>query len=43
MGVFEGADEADVRRHTEADPVMQANIGFRIEVTPMRAHMRQAA
>ena len=42
MGVFEGADEADVRRHTDADPVMRANIGFRIELTPMRAHMRQA-
>jgi uncharacterized protein len=40
MGVFEGADEADIRRHTDADPVMQANIGFKIEVTPMRAHLR---
>ena len=43
MGVFEGADEAEVKRHTAADPVMQANIGFRIEVTPMRAYMRQTA
>ena len=40
LGVFEGADEADVRRHTDADPVMQANAGFRIELTPMRAYTR---
>jgi uncharacterized protein YciI len=43
MGVFEGADEADIRRHTDADPVMQANIGFKIELIPMRAHLRAMA
>jgi uncharacterized protein YciI len=42
MGIFEGADEADVRRRTDADPVMQANIGFKIEVMPMRALTRES-
>jgi uncharacterized protein YciI len=43
MGVFEGADEADVQRSLDADPALQANIGFRIEITPMRAYTRAAA
>ena len=43
MGVFEGADEADVKRRTDDDPVMKANIGFKVEITPMRAFTRQAA
>ena len=43
MGVFEGADAADVQRSLDADPVLTANIGFRIEITPMRAHTRAAA
>ena len=42
MGVFSGADEAEVQRALDADPVMQANVGFRIEVTPMRAHTRDS-
>ena len=42
MGIFEGADEADVKRRTGADPVMQAGIGFRIEITPMRAMTRES-
>ena len=42
MGVFEGADEADVKRRTDADPVMKANIGFKIEITPMRALTRES-
>ena len=42
MGVFEGADENDVKRHTDADPVMKAGIGFRIEITPMRALTRES-
>jgi uncharacterized protein YciI len=41
MGVFEGADEAEVKRRTDADPVMQAGIGFAVEITPMRAITRQ--
>ena len=43
MGVFEGADEADVQRSLDADPALKANIGFRIEITPMRAYTRAAA
>jgi uncharacterized protein YciI len=43
MGVFEGADEAAVARFLVADPVMQADIGFKIEITPMRAHTRETA
>ena len=42
MGIFEGADEADVKRRTDADPVMQAGIGFKIEITPMRAITRES-
>ena len=42
MGVFEGADEVEIKRRTEADPVMQANIGFRIEITQMRALTRES-
>ena len=37
------ADEADVQRSLDADPVMKANIGFKIEVAPMRAHTRAVA
>jgi hypothetical protein len=40
MGVFEGADEAEVRRRVAADPVMKAGIGFRVEITPMNAMTR---
>ena len=40
MGVFEGADEAEVKHRTDADPVMQAGIGFKVEITPMRAITR---
>ncbi len=43
MGIFEAADEADVRRRTGADPVMMANIGFKVEIVPMRAVTRAAA
>ena len=42
MGVFEGADEAEVKRRTDADPVMQANIGFKVEITPMQAMTRES-
>ena len=41
MGVFEVADEAEVKRRTDADPVMQANIGFKVEITPMHALTRE--
>ena len=40
MGVFEGGDEAEVQRRTDADPVMKARIGFKVEITPMRAITR---
>ena len=43
MGVMDAADEAEVKRRTDADPVMQANIGFKVEVSPMRAITRTAA
>ena len=43
MGVMDAADEAEVKRRTDADPVMQANIGFRVEISPMRAITRTAA
>ena len=42
MGIFEGADEAEVMRRTDADPVMKANIGFKIEIIPMRAITRES-
>ena len=42
MGVFEGADEAEIRCRTDADPVMQAGIGFKVEITPMRAMTRES-
>ena len=41
MGVMEGADESEVRLRTDADPVMKAGIGFRVEITPMRAITRE--
>jgi len=43
MGVMDAADEVDVKRRTDADPVMRANIGFKVEVSPMRAITRTAA
>jgi uncharacterized protein YciI len=43
MGVMDAADEAEVKRRTDADPVMRANIGFKVEVSPMRAITRTAA
>jgi len=42
MGIFTAADEAEVKRRTEADPVMQANIGFKVEITPMQAMTRES-
>ena len=42
MGIFAGADEAEIRRRADADPVMQAGIGFKIEITPMRAVTRES-
>ena len=43
MGVFDAADEAEVRRLLDTDPVMQAKIGFKTEITPMRAYTRELA
>ena len=40
MGVFDVADEAEVKRRTDADPVMKAGIGFKIEILPMQALTR---
>ena len=40
MGVMEAADEADARRRTDADPVVRAGVGFKVEITPMRAITR---
>jgi len=42
MGIFAGADEVEIKRRTDADPVMQAGIGFKIEITPMRAVRRES-
>jgi uncharacterized protein YciI len=42
MGVVEGADENEVRKRTDADPVVKAGIGFRTEITPMRAITRES-
>ena len=40
MGIFESTDESEVKRRTDADPVMKAGIGFKVEITPMRAITR---
>ena len=42
MGVMEGADENDIKRRTDADPAMKANVGFKVEVMPMRAITRES-
>ena len=42
MGVKEGADENDIKRRTDADPAMKANVGFKVEVMPMRAITRES-
>ena len=42
MGVFEGADEIEIKRRTEADPVIRAGIGFHVEITPMTAFTRES-
>jgi hypothetical protein len=34
--------EAEVRRRTDADAVIKAAIGFKVEITPMRDHARPA-
>ena len=41
MGIFEAADEAEVKSRTDADPVMKAGIGFKIEIRPMQALTRE--
>jgi hypothetical protein len=43
MGVFVAEDDAEVGRFLDADPAMQAKIGFSIEITPMRAYTRELA
>jgi uncharacterized protein YciI len=43
MGIMDAADETEAKRRADADPVMKAGIGFRIEIMPMRAITRQAA
>jgi hypothetical protein len=42
MGIFEAEDEAEIKRRTDADPVMKAGIGFKIEISPMRAFTRES-
>lgn len=42
MGIIEGDDEAEVRRRTDADPAIKADIGFNVEITPMLAITRTA-
>jgi uncharacterized protein YciI len=42
MGIMEGADESEIKRRTDADPVMRAGIGFKVEIMPMRAITRPA-
>ena len=41
MGIIEGADDSEVRRRTDTDPVIKADIGFRVEIAPMRANTRE--
>ena len=41
MGIMEGADESDIKRRTDADPAVTANIGFKVEIMPMRAITRE--
>jgi uncharacterized protein len=43
LGVFEAVDEAEVGRWLDADPALQAKIGFTTQVTPMRAYTREKA
>jgi uncharacterized protein YciI len=43
MGIIDATDEAEVKRRTDADPVMKADIGFNVEIAPMRAITRQMA
>ena len=40
MGIMEGGNENEIRQFTDADPAMKAGIGFKIEITPMRAITR---
>jgi uncharacterized protein YciI len=42
MGIMEGTDENDIKRRTDADPAVKANIGFKVEITPMRAITRES-
>ena len=42
MGIIEGADAAEVQRRTDADPVVKAGIGFKVEISSMRAITRPA-
>lgn len=42
MGVMEGADEGEIKRRADADPIMQAGIGFKVEIMPMRAITRES-
>ena len=42
MGIFEGTDENEIKRRTDADPVVKAGIGFKVEITPMRAITRES-
>ena len=42
MGIFQGSDEHEIKRRTDGDPVMKAGIGFKVEITPMRAITRDS-
>jgi uncharacterized protein YciI len=41
MGIMEGTDEAEARQFADADPAIKAGIGFKTEITPMRAITRE--
>jgi uncharacterized protein YciI len=43
LGVFEATDESEVGHWLDADPALQAKIGFGTQVTPMRAYTREKA
>jgi uncharacterized protein YciI len=43
MGIVSAADDSAARAFASADPAMQANIGFKCEIHPMRAVTRENA
>jgi uncharacterized protein YciI len=42
MGIMQAADEDEAKSRAAADPAITAQIGFKVEISPMRAFTRES-